>query len=96
MFGNNYNMPYGMMPTGFPYNNNLSAPPPQTPNASMTNTNKIYVNGEDDARNRWLPPNSDYIFLDNDKAIIYQKIVDSKGQFEIKAFSNITVSVAQI
>lgn len=53
---------------------------------TYTNTNKIYVNGEDDVRNRILPPNSDYVFLDNDKALLYQKIVDSKGQFEVKTF----------
>ena len=33
-----------------------------------------------------MPANSDFIFLDNDKPILYQKTVDSKGQFEVKAF----------
>ena len=52
-----------------------------------TITNKIYVSSEEDVRSRYLPPNSDYIFLDNDKPILYQKIVDSKGQFEVKVFN---------
>lgn len=60
-----------------PYNFNQSLP---------TNTNKIYVNGLEDVRNRPLQANSDFIFLDNDKPLIYQKIVDSKGQFEVKTF----------
>ena len=53
----------------------------------QTNTNKIYVSGVEDVRQRNLPFNSDVIFLDNDKPILYQKIVDSKGQFEVKAFT---------
>lgn len=56
-------------------------------NQNSTNTNKIFVNGLEDARNRSLPPNSDYLFLDNDKNILYQKIVDGKGQFEVKTFN---------
>lgn len=85
---------------GYPYQNNYGAPlmgqnqmpqipqmqqPQQVP--SQTNTNKIYVSGIDDVRNRFIPPNSDYIFLDNDKPIVYQKVVDGKGQFEVKAFT---------
>ena len=37
-------------------------------------------------RNRSLPQNSDFIFLDNDKPLLYQKVVDSKGQFEVKVY----------
>ena len=51
------------------------------------NTNKVYTTGMEDVRSKYLPPNSDYIFLDNDKPILYQKVVDGKGQFEVKAFS---------
>ena len=58
----------------------------QTP-PQQTNTNKIYVGGVDDVRNRNLSPNSDFIFLDNDKPLLYQKTVDSKGQFEVKTFT---------
>lgn len=91
MYGN-YNFPYGYNP----YNYNQPAYPTYIPqnqvqnnnnaNASQTNTNKIFVNGIDDVKSRPLPANSDYMFLDNDKPIIYQKIVDGKGQFEVKAF----------
>lgn len=101
MFGNNFgfsnSMPTATQPYGYPMNpymnNNMMnnpAPPVQQntqQNQTMpTNTNKIYVNGLEDVRNRPLAPNSDFVFLDNDKPIIYQKIVDGKGQFEVKAF----------
>lgn len=58
----------------------------QTQQSSATNTNKIFVSGIDDVKNKPLSANSDFIFLDNDKPILYQKTVDSKGQFEVKAF----------
>lgn len=59
----------------------------QQQTAQAINTNKLYVNGVDDVRNRLLPPNSNFIFLDNDKPLLYQKIVDGTGQFEVKTFS---------
>lgn len=67
--------------------NNMVGQNSQQQNQSYTNTNKIYVSGIDDVKNRLLQPNSDVIFLDNDKPILYQKVVDSKGQFEIKQFT---------
>ena len=33
-----------------------------------------------------MPPNSDFIFLDNDKPLLYRKTVDATGKMEIKAF----------
>lgn len=91
MYGN-YNMPFGYNP----YNYNQPTYPTYIPqnqiqnnnntNVSQTNTNKIFVNGIDDVKSRQLPVNSDYMFLDNDKPIIYQKVVDGKGQFEVKTF----------
>lgn len=98
MFGNNFNynsMPTATQPYGYPitpYMGNINNPvtnsmPQQPQNQAVnTNTNKIYVSGVEDVRNMRLNPNSDYIFLDNDKPIIYQKIVDGKGQFEVKSF----------
>ena len=53
---------------------------------AQMNTNKIYVTGIDDAKARQLPPNSDFIFLDNDKPLLYRKTVDATGKMEIKAF----------
>lgn len=98
MFGNSFNynsMPTSTQPYGYPMNpylNNINAPmqnqmPQTSPNQAVsTNTNKIYVSGIEDVRNTRLMPNSDYVFLDNDKPIIYQKVVDGKGQFEVKVF----------
>ena len=88
-----YNTPYG----GFsPMPNTYPAQPqftPQTPNyapqtqsAQQMNTNKIYVTGIEDAKTRQLPANSDYIFLDNDKPLLYRKTVDATGKMEIKTF----------
>ena len=57
-----------------------------TPQQGQVNTNKIYVTGIDDARARQLPPNSDFIFLDNDKPLLYRKTVDATGKMEIKTF----------
>ena len=84
-FGNSY--PTGTQPYGYPYTMQQA----QVPQA-QTNTNKIYVSGIEDVRQRNLPFNSDIIFLDNDKPILYQKIVDSKGQFEVKAFTIVPYS----
>ena len=52
----------------------------------QVNTNKLYVTGIDDARNKQLPPNSDYVFLDNDKPLLYRKVVDATGKMEVQAF----------
>lgn len=72
-----------------PQNGNYTptAQPQQQPQQPpQMNTNKIYVTGIDDARARQLPPNSDFIFLDNDKPLLYRKTVDATGKMEIKAF----------
>lgn len=94
-----YNAPYGgfAAPQGnytgqapfAPQNGNYTptAQPQQQPQQPpQMNTNKIYVTGIDDARARQLPPNSDFIFLDNDKPLLYRKTVDATGKMEIKAF----------
>lgn len=87
-------MNYGYTPTPYytPYQQTTSVPQTQpqpqaqTQPQTITNTNEIFVNGIDDVRNRPLPTNSNYIFLDNDKALLYEKIVDSRGQFEVKTY----------
>lgn len=78
----NYQNPYQQ------FNPNLTQQQtqPQNQQPSATNTNKIFVSSLDDVKSKSLPANSDFIFLDNDKPILYQKTVDSKGQFEVKAF----------
>lgn len=50
------------------------------------NTNIIYVNGIEDAKNRPLPFNSNYAFWDNDKAMVYRKVVDSMGKMSVEPY----------
>lgn len=78
--------PYGYQNTYGMYYNNTMQQPSNLQQTIQANTNEIFVNGYEDVRNRQLPPNSNYIFLDNDKALLYEKIVDSKGQFEVKVY----------
>lgn len=59
---------------------------PQQPVQQPT-TNKIVVSGIEEVRQRQQPYNSDMLYLDNDKPIIYEKKVDSVGQFEVKIFA---------
>ncbi len=83
------NYGYGMntMPTATqPYGYTIMPQAQQQVTPPQINTNKIYVSGIEDARMRMLPPNSEYIFLDNEKSILYQKKVDANGQFEVKAY----------
>ena len=100
--GNNYGgyVPYSTPYSG--YNNNQGNYTGQAPFApqganyapqmqsqqqpAQMNTNKIYVTGIEDEKARQLPPNSDFIFLDNDKPLLYRKTVDATGKMEIKAF----------
>lgn len=100
--GNNYGgyMPYSTPYNGYnnnqgnytgqapfaPQNGNYAPQTPTQQQPAQMNTNKIYVTGIDDARARQLPPNSDFIFLDNDKPLLYRKTVDATGKMEIKAF----------
>ena len=71
------------------FNPNLTQQQMQPQNqqaSSATNTNKIFVSSIEDVKSKPLSANSDFIFLDNDRPIVYQKTVDGKGQFEVKAF----------
>ena len=85
MYGRDpYGNPYY---TGAPYYGNAPMYQPQNPvqNNNM-NTNKLYTTGIEDVRARQLPPNSDFIFLDNDKPIIYRKTTDATGKMDIQVF----------
>ena len=93
MYQTPYNAPYGgFMPSQGNYTGQVPYAPqngnfaPQTQSAQQMNTNKIYVTGIEDAKTRQLPANSDYIFLDNDKPLLYRKTVDATGKMEIKTF----------
>ena len=99
-YGNMYQTPYNASYGGFmpsqgnytgqapfaPQNGNYAPQTQPQQQPPQMNTNKIYVTGIDDARARQLPPNSDFIFLDNDKPLLYRKTVDATGKMEIKAF----------
>lgn len=80
-------IPTATQPFGYPYiPYQTQQQQYQQPTQQSINTNKIYVSGIEDVRMRILPPNSEYIFLDNEKSILYQKKVDANGQFEVKAY----------
>ena len=68
------------------FNPNLVQQQQPQQNYQATNTNKIFVSGVDDVKSKTIPANSDFIFLDNDKPLLYQKTVDGTGQFEVKTF----------
>lgn len=60
---------------------------PQQQPASV-NTNKIYVNGLNDVKTKVQFANSDIFYFDNDNpSIVYEKIVDGTGHFEVKTFT---------
>ena len=84
---------------GYPYQTSqygytgYSAPSYQQPQPNTqpsvqqgVNTNKLYANGIEDVRFRQLPANSDYIFLDNDKPLVYRKTTDATGKTDIQVF----------
>lgn len=75
---------YGYTPFSQPAQPSMTPPP--TSVASSTNTNKIYVSGIDEVKTRILPPDSDMIFIDNEREILYEKTVDNTGKFQIKMF----------
>lgn len=58
------------------------------PQQTSVATNKIYVNGLNDVKGKYQATNSDVIYFDNDNPnIIYEKIVDGTGHFDVKTFS---------
>lgn len=77
--------PTATQPYGYPMGPYSAARQPV--HIPQLSTNIVYVNGIDDVRNRQMPYNSDTIFVDNDKPLIYRKIVNDRGQFEVKIFS---------
>ena len=53
---------------------------------TFVNTNKIFVDGINDVYNKHLPGGSDYIFVDRNEDVLYQKIVDNSGKPEVKVY----------
>lgn len=86
-----YNSPF-MMGNNYGYNPqnhfgyNQFAQQNMTTQPQPTTTNKIYVSGLDEVKTRLLPPNSDVIFYDNERDILYEKVVDSTGKFQLKTY----------
>lgn len=76
--------PYGYNGYSSPTYSQPSVQP--SPVQQPTNTNKLYANGIEDVRFRQTPPNSDYVFLDNDKPLIYRKTTDATGKTDIQVF----------
>ena len=79
--GNNY----GYNPQNH-FGYNQFAQQNMTTQPQPTTTNKIYVSGLDEVKTRLLPPNSDVIFYDNERDILYEKVVDSTGKFQLKTY----------
>ncbi len=89
---NPYGYPYNSMPSatqpyGFPMMNNPGVQNAQQPIAqSSPQSNIVYVNGIEDVKNRQLPPNSNYAFMDNDNPILYRKTVDAQGRMTVEVY----------
>lgn len=85
--GNNNFGGYGYQPGQYSYSGyNVPSYQQNSTQQNAVNTNKLYANGIEDVRFRQLPANSDYIFLDNDKPLIYRKTTDGTGKTEIQVF----------
>ena len=78
----NFNSMYGA-PQMTPYQNDYSMN-----NARMSKiaTNKLYVSSIQEVYGRYVPAGGDFIFVDANEPVIYQKIVDLQGKPEIKIF----------
>ena len=74
-------MPSATQPYGFPMQQPQHIPQQQQPQSNI-----VYVNGIEDVKNRPLPPNSNYAFMDNDNPILYRKTVDAQGRMTVEAF----------
>ena len=85
--GNNNFGGYNYQPSQYGYNGYTSPSyQQQVTQQTGVNTNKLYANGIEDVRFRQLPANSDYIFLDNDKPLVYRKTTDATGKTDIQVF----------
>lgn len=77
----------GFAPNGMQYATQSQGTPfGQQSFQQNVNTNKIFVNGIEDVRNRVIPNNSDYIFLDNDQDIMYRKTADATGKTTLTCY----------
>lgn len=90
MYVNGYmmnTMPTGNQPYGYPINPYFNMPNQQQQQQTMqSNTNKIFVNGIDDVKNRYVPNGTSMMFLDNDKPLLYDKSVDNNGKMSLEVY----------
>lgn len=89
---NQYGMnsiPSATQPYGYPMNNvpNYIQQPQVMPQQNQSNSNMVFVSGLEDVKKRFQSPNSEMYYADNDKPLIYKKVVYPNGQFDIKAFT---------
>lgn len=82
----NYGFPTFQQPQPNQFGNYAQAPIFQQPIQQQPQSNIVYVNGIDDVKNRPLPPNSNYAFMDNDNPILYRKTVDAQGRMSVEVF----------
>ena len=65
-FGYGNTMPTGTQPYGYPIGNYNVPQMAQPQIQPQTTTNKIYVSGIEEVRQKQLPNNSEVVFIDND------------------------------
>lgn len=83
----NYNtMPTATQPYGYAMNNISSQMMPSQQPTQNQFTNIIFVSGLEDVKKRYQSPTSEMYYADNDKPLLYKKIVYANGQFDIKTF----------
>lgn len=70
---NNFSYPYGYM------NNNYQSPYQQT-QITQLKTNKIWVTSLEDALSKSVEPNSEYIYLHQDKPLLIEVKTDMQGK----------------
>lgn len=75
-----------------PQQNYFQQQPSQQSPQGIINTNKLFANGIEDVKSRMLPTNSDYIFLDNDKDLLYRKVTDGTGKQSIQTYKLVEYS----
>lgn len=82
----NNTMPTSTQPYGYAMNNvPMQTMPTQQPTQNQF-TNIIFVSGLEDVKKRYQAPSSEMYYADNDKPLLYKKIVYANGQFDVKIF----------
>lgn len=88
---NPYNLNNTMPTATQPYGYSMTNMPmyQQQPQQQEQNqfTNIIFVSGIDDVKKRYQSPNSEMYYADNEKPLLYKKIVYPNGQFDVKSFT---------